>query len=172
MRRVALLRAINVGGHTVKMDRLRALFTELGFGDVATLIASGNVMFDDAARDDAALEARIQAHLAGSLGYDVATFIRRGPELAAAAAHDTIRDDGTLYIGFLRSAPSAESAGAIAALSTDSDELTVHGRELYWRARDGIGRSKITGARLEKLLGGPLTLRNVNTVEKLAALVT
>ena len=172
MRRVALLRAINVGGRTVKMDRLRSAFTDLGFGDVATLIASGNVIFDDSARDDAALEARIENHLAGAFGFDVATFIRRGPELAAAAAHDSARDDGTLYIGFLKTAPPAAAAGAVAALSTATDHLAVHGRELYWRATDGIGRSKITSARLEKLLGGPLTLRNVNTVEKLAALVS
>ena len=45
---VALLRAINVGGRTVKMDRLRALFEELRYANVETFIASGNVLFDTA----------------------------------------------------------------------------------------------------------------------------
>ena len=63
MRRyVAFLRAINVGGHTVKMDRLRALFAELGHGGVETFIASGNVIFE-AAGGEAALEAALVSHM-------------------------------------------------------------------------------------------------------------
>ena len=49
-RHIAFLRAINVGGHTVTMDRLRQLFTGLGLKDVETFIASGNVIFSSAAR--------------------------------------------------------------------------------------------------------------------------
>ena len=45
-RLVAFLRAINVGGHNVKMDRLRELFEALGLSNVETFIASGNVIFD------------------------------------------------------------------------------------------------------------------------------
>ena len=70
---VALLRAINITGRTIKMDRLRALFAELGLANVATFIASGNVLFDaDGAAE--ALETRIEAHLQDALGYEVATF--------------------------------------------------------------------------------------------------
>ena len=69
---IAFLRAINVGGHIVKMDELRRLFTELGFANVATLIASGNVIFQtDAAGDGRDLEWRIERHLQQALGYDV-----------------------------------------------------------------------------------------------------
>jgi uncharacterized protein (DUF1697 family) len=42
---VAFLRAINVGGHTVKMDHLRRLFEALGFTNVETFIASSDVVF-------------------------------------------------------------------------------------------------------------------------------
>ena len=48
---VALLRAINVGGHTVKMDHLRSLFEAIGFSNVETFIASGNVIFDSRSKD-------------------------------------------------------------------------------------------------------------------------
>ena len=45
-RYITFLRAINVGGHTVKMDRLREIFESLGFANVETFIASGNVVFE------------------------------------------------------------------------------------------------------------------------------
>ena len=73
---IAFLRAINVGGRTVKMDRLRGLFEHLGYADVETFIASGNVIFQSPAEDTRALEQQIEAHLAASLGYEVATFVR------------------------------------------------------------------------------------------------
>ena len=50
-RLIAFLRAINVGGHTVKMDHLRQLFESLGFSGVETFIASGNVVFETNARN-------------------------------------------------------------------------------------------------------------------------
>ena len=49
-RYVAFLRAINVGGHVVKMEALRKLFESMGFQRVETYIASGNVIFDSEAR--------------------------------------------------------------------------------------------------------------------------
>ena len=53
---VAFLRAINVGGHLVKMDELRGLFEALGFSNVETFIASGNVIFDSKATNVKSLE--------------------------------------------------------------------------------------------------------------------
>jgi uncharacterized protein (DUF1697 family) len=75
-RSVAFLRAINVGGHTVKMADLRRSFEALGFGGVATHIASGNVIFETDAGDPAALEDRIEKALQTDLGYRVDTFVR------------------------------------------------------------------------------------------------
>jgi uncharacterized protein (DUF1697 family) len=66
MRLIAFLRAINVGGHTVRMAMLRALFEELGLDDVETFIASGNVVFSASAKNVPALERRIEQHLAAS----------------------------------------------------------------------------------------------------------
>ena len=64
------------------MARLRALFGSLEFEDVATVIASGNVLFSARARGGAPLERRIETHLREALGYEVATFLRGGSELA------------------------------------------------------------------------------------------
>jgi len=82
---VALLRAINVGGHVVKMDRLRKIFESLGFSNVETFIASGNVVFESPATNPQTLEKQIESQLQKSLGYEVVTFIRSGSELAAIA---------------------------------------------------------------------------------------
>jgi uncharacterized protein (DUF1697 family) len=166
-----------VGGHVVKMDRLRALFEEMELQNVQTFIASGNVIFETAHGPAAAgaLEARIERGLRAALGYEVATFLRTPAEVAAAAGRKEVgtasadEEGATLYVGFLRAAPPADARDRVLALRTDIDELAVHGRELYWLCRTRISDSPLTGARVEKALGMPTTLRNVTTVRKLAA---
>jgi uncharacterized protein (DUF1697 family) len=173
-RYVALLRAINVGGHTVKMDALRAHFTRMGFANVETFIASGNVLFD-ASGSAQKLEERIETELERTLGYPVATFVRTAGELAAVVRQEPFPqgvidpEHHSLYIGFLRDKPSADTAKRVAALRTPVDELAVHGRELYWGCRTRISETEVSGALLERTLGTPMTSRNITTVRKLAA---
>lgn len=170
MRRVALLRALNVGGHTVTMTRLRTLFEALGLDDVQTVIASGNVLFSTRARSVPALERRIEAHLFKSLGYEVETFLRSGEELAAAStAHPDPALGEALSVLFLREALTPAQRRALAALDTPTDEFSAVGREAYWLRHGRISDSKVTGRQLEKALGGPFTARNITTVRKLAA---
>ena len=69
------------------MDRLRTLFESMNLTDVTTVIASGNVLFSSRAGNQARLERRIEAHLRDALGYEVATFLRSGQELAEIVAH-------------------------------------------------------------------------------------
>jgi uncharacterized protein (DUF1697 family) len=45
-RYIAFLRAINVGGHTVKMELLCRLFESFGYSNVETFISSGNVVLE------------------------------------------------------------------------------------------------------------------------------
>jgi uncharacterized protein (DUF1697 family) len=172
---VAFLRAINVGGHTVKMDYLRALFEALGLANVETFIASGNVIFDSKSKNTLALEQKIEKHLQETLGYEVATFLRSTSDLLEVAQYkpfsdaDLIAPENRLYIGFLPDGPSEPAKQKLLACSTTVDEFHIHGRELYWLCRTAFSDSEFSGARLEKTLGLPTTLRNVNTVRKLAA---
>lgn len=173
-RHIAFLRAINVGGHTVKMDRLRALFAGMGFANVETFIASGNVIFDAPAAGRAALEREIEAGLQTALGYRVDTFIRTPAELAVVAAERPFGDADhaaphSLYVAFVGSAPDEAARARVLALAGTVDALHVDGRELYWLRRDGLGESAISGAAIEKALGGPATVRNMRTVARLAA---
>src|SRR6185503_16055156 len=66
---IAFLKAINVGGHIVKMDYLRQLFEEMGFSNVKTFIASGNVIFDSASKSGKTMEKKIEEFLHSRLGY-------------------------------------------------------------------------------------------------------
>ena len=171
-RYVAFLRAINVGGHVVKMDRLRALFEELRLGNVETFIASGNVLFDTASKDIGALEARIEKHLAKALGYDVGTFIRPLGELADIVRRHPFLDEEarahSLWVGFMKAPPGAATTSALAALASDVDEFHVSGREVYWLCRIRSSDSK-AAAPLQRALGATNTFRNVTTVRRLAA---
>ena len=167
-RYIAFLRAINVGGHIVKMERLRAHFEELGFDHVETFIASGQVIFDARAADPAKLEAKIEKHLRAALGYDVATFIRT-PEQLRKIAKIARTDGRTLYVCFTRQRPGKAAQDKLSTYNDDTNEFEVHGTEVYWYRRGALSDAKFTGALLEKIIGMPATARNVNTVNRLVA---
>src|SRR6185369_7638770 len=170
---VAFLRAINVGGHTVKMDQLRDLFVELGFANVETFIASGNVIFDVKSANTKALESRIEKQLKKSLGYEVTTFLRSLPELTHTdqyqpfSSEELETEGNTLFVCFLREAPLKESAKKLMSCASAIDGFHINGRELYWLYRRGNGESKFYGPPLEKIMGMQTTVRNVNTVKRL-----
>jgi len=172
---IAFLRAINVGGHTVKMDELRRLFTGLGFANVETFIASGNVIFDSPAKNSRSLEKKIETCLLAALGYEVATFVRSVPELLRVAHYRPFPDTElavaghTLYIGFMAAEPDSAAKEKLLGLATKVDDFHLQGREVYWLCRVSFGESEVSGALLAKTLGLPATIRNSTTVRKIAA---
>lgn len=170
-RYVALLGGINVGGHRVAMERLRTEFEALGHSDVATFIASGNVMFTAPRRRDH--ESRIAAHLEAQLGWPVPTFVRTAAELVAAAdlrPFGRTPDGHTHMVAFCRDAPDADAATTIEASGTEVDRFEVHGREVHWLIHGTVMSSKVNSTRLGKLTG-PVTTRNITSLERLADLV-
>ena len=171
---IAFLRAINVGGHTTKMNDLRQLFEALGFSGVETFIASGNVVFETTARNTKVLEGKIERRLREALGYEVATFIRTDAELDNIANYTPFRQSAleaaeALNIAFLADPLDAMSSQKVMALRTGIDDFHVHGREIYWLCRKKQSESTFSNAILEKTLGKPSTLRGANTVKKMAA---
>jgi uncharacterized protein (DUF1697 family) len=173
-RQVALLRAINVGGRIVRMAELRTLFEELGFANVETFIASGNVIFDSRVTNGQRLEQQIARHLKAALGYEVAAFIRTIAEMAVIAAYrpfpaaDLRADGASLYVMFLPGPLSRTRRRDAEALSTPQDALHVRGREIYWLARRKLTGTLVDGAALAKAIGAPTSMRNMNTVRKIA----
>ena len=173
-RYVAFLRAINVGGHTVKMDYLRQLFERLGFSNVETFIASGNVLFETNSKGGNALEKEIEVRLNEALGYDVATFIRTDAELKAISSYkpfaQTQLDAAVAFnVAFLKSTLDDKSKQKVMALRTDIDEFHVHGCELYWLCKKRQSESTFSNAVLERTMDKPSTIRGLTTVQKIAA---
>jgi uncharacterized protein (DUF1697 family) len=173
-RLVAFLRAINVGGHTVRMAELKSLIEGLGFKDVETFIASGNVLFSARAGDLRAVERRIASGLQAALGYEVATFVRTGAEVAAIAGYAPfkpalLKQAVAFNVGLLESAPSPEACRALAALQTGVDEFHVHGREAYWLSRGRQSESPFFKIGFERVLKVRTTVRALTTIRALVA---
>lgn len=173
IRYAALLRAVNVGGRTVRMEELRTIFQDMGFRDVRTLLASGNVLFS-ASDEPAGLQARIEQTLERSLGYEVKTFIRSAADLSAAVGNapytpEEIAGATAFNVAFLERALRKPEQSAVMALRTPVDDFRIQGRELFWLCRVKQSESEFSNARLERAAGIRSTIRGWNTVRKLAA---
>ena len=173
---IALVRGINVGGHAnVPMAGLRAFFAELGFRDVHTLLQSGNAVFSGASKSAAELETRLQKEAAKRLGLRTEFFVRSAGEWADVVARNPFpneaqRDPARLVVMVVKSAPPASAVEALQAAVRGPEIVRAGGRHLYITYPDGQGRSKLTGALIEKKLATTGTARNWNTVLKLDAL--
>ena len=171
-RYAAFLRAINVGGHVVKMDALKKSFVQLGFTNVESFIASGNIVFDSGSANGAALEKKIAAALEKSLGYEVVTFVRTSTELSDVAAcvpFKGIDDAPTFVVGFLAAPLAPAEQKKLMALASEVDRFHVRGRELWWYSERGQGESTFSNVVLERAIGVRTTFRNMRTVRKMAA---
>ena len=165
------LRGVNLGPRRrVGSADLRAVFEAMGFGDVATFRASGNVVFT---AEPPALEDRIEQTLAESLGFEVAVFLRTAAEVRAISAQepfdscDVEAAQGKLQITLLRDRPPARARKEVLALATDEDRLAFGERELYWLPSGGIRDSALNVKAIEQRLGVN-TMRTKGTIDELA----
>ncbi len=166
---IAFLRAINLGGRTVKMDVLRAAFEQLDVEDVWTFIASGNVVFRSR-RAARTLEPRIERHLLDTFGWPVPTFLRTADELRAILKEAPFDpEDGTTHVVFMRSEISDQARTVLESVESGVDALRVRRSEVYWRIRGRMLDSALTAGHIEKVAGMPGTARNLNTVRRLVA---
>jgi len=174
--RIALLRAVNVAGHQqVAMGGLRDLLAQLGLVDVRSLLQSGNLIFRSDSRSGAALERLLESEVSKRLDLQTDFFIRSAKELTAIVTNNPFRDEaasdpGHLVVMFLKDAPDAKNIEALRAAITSAEILSADGKQLYIVYPDGIGRSRLTNALIERKLGTRGTGRNWNTVLKLDAL--
>ncbi|HVJ05160.1 MAG TPA: DUF1697 domain-containing protein [Candidatus Saccharimonadales bacterium] len=173
-RYVAFLRAINVGGHVVKMEALRVLFESLKFKSVETFIASGNVIFETSAMPAADLQTKIEMALRKALGYEVCTFVRTDGELREIVRYKPFPESATLTaatfcVGFMYTPMAAEAEQRVLSFRNPDDDFHVHGSELYWLSRGRQSDSTFSNALFEKTLKIQATFRGITTVRKLAA---
>lgn len=182
MRYAAFLRGVNVGGHRpLKMADVRAAFERMGFGNVRTVLASGNVVFDGGGHDPEKgdlpeLTARIESDLERVFGYPIAVALRRVADLQRLVASDPFKDvaatpDTRLYITFLshpvRSGTRARPGKRVADLRlvqiTPGEVLSAITLSPGW------GTSELM-AFLEKEFGPGVTTRNWNTITRIGGI--
>jgi len=170
---IALLRGVNVGGHhAIRMDALRALCESLGCAGPRTYVQSGNVVFKTGERDLDALARRIEEAVGRTFGFQPNVILRTAAEMKGVIARNpfasrTGLDPARLLVTFLARDPGAEASKKLLAIPTEPEELRVDGREVYTYYPNGIGRSKLSPALIEKVLQTPGTGRNWNSVTRL-----
>ncbi|MDQ6696587.1 MAG: DUF1697 domain-containing protein [Actinomycetota bacterium] len=170
-KRVAFLRAVNLGRRTVKMARLVEVFEQLGYDSVWTHINSGNVVFDGSG-SRAALQRAIEPALQDAFGFEVTTFVRTAAELRRSvnAQPFDVAGGDTHFVTFLKSPPSVADARALESLSNDMDTLVVQGRDVHWRMHGRSTESSLTSKDWAAIVGERAsTSRNMTMLRKLVA---
>ena len=173
---IALLRAVNVGGHgKVGMVDLRAMIAALGFADAKTLLNSGNLVFRGAGPGGRALEDTLEREAAERLDLHTDFMVRTAQqwsEIIAVNPYPGEADSNPSHflVMVMKAAPSEGAVGALRAAIPGNEVVHVNGDTAYITYPDGIGHSKLTTARIESKLGTRGTARNWNTVRKLAEL--
>jgi uncharacterized protein (DUF1697 family) len=172
-RYAAFLRGVNLGKRTVKSAELKTAFEAMGFENVKTLLASGNVLFD--AASDKGLKTRIEAGLKAQFGFEVGTVLRSLDELRAMVKSDPFKrqegEDAKLHVMLFDT--SVPSGLAPKGMAGDFDVAKVGKHEIFFifhQKPDGTytGNSNFD---LEKRLpkGTLVTMRNWNTILKATA---
>ena len=171
---VALLRGVNIGSKTrIAMADLRALVEGLGYGNVKTLVNSGNVVFtDDLGRDNVVLADELHDALVHRHGLDVGVVVRSGAEMAAIVANNPFPEAAAtpklLHVSFLDRVPAKERIAALQEVERGEDDFRVIGTEVYLSLPNGLSGAVFNVNGLDKALGVVATSRNWNTVTKLA----
>lgn len=170
---VAFLKGMNLGNRRITNEDLRAAVEALGFEQVETFRASGNVVFAAGRRSDAKLQELLERGLRERLGYEVPAFIRSGAELREIAAARPFPDDGwggKLQVALLHEGPAKGAREQALRLADERDRLHLAegARELYWLPRKGISESPLDWKALERALGAT-TVRTIGTIEQIAA---
>jgi uncharacterized protein (DUF1697 family) len=175
MMHVALLRGVNVGGNNlIAMADLCGLLENLGFSRGRSLLQSGNLVFEAKGRTAAELERLLEAETEKRFKRSVDYFVRSPEEWKKLVERNPFpresKDDPShLLVQFLKRAPKPADAKSLEAW-TGPERVRTDGKQAYIAYPDGIGRSKLTAAVLEKKLGSG-TGRNWNTIRKLSGLL-
>jgi uncharacterized protein (DUF1697 family) len=168
-RLVALLRGVNVGGITVKSAELADVVRGLGYDDVKTVLASGNVLFTTGESAATAKE-RLEAALGERFGYEAWVHV-----LTAAAVERIVagypfarRDDRYAYVVFVVK-PEVRAELLATELDPAVEEVAEAEGVLYWTVPKGSTLESAFGRAQSVARHKPwLTTRNLNTLEKLA----
>ena len=168
---VALLRGINVGGRNkVPMADLRALAADLGWTNVFTYIASGNLFFD-AAAEAAAIETTLEGAIDRRFGITIPVIVRvtaQWPDLIAANPFPEAADaePDRLMLCLTKAAPRDDAASKLEEHARNGEQVRLAGGALWVYYPKGAGTSRLSPSLFDRLAGSPVTARNWRTVIK------
>ncbi len=169
----ALLKGINVSGHKIiKMAKLRAMFEELGYKNVRTLIQSGNVVFESTAAAET-VRKKIEDGIKETFGFDVNVIIRSKAEMEAIIKGYPFgkvkgHEEWKISVGYLSAAPTKAEIKELESANNDKEMIIVSGNNLYHLIRGGFSDSELFKKNtVGKTLNVVCTVRNWNTTNKL-----
>lgn len=168
---VFLFRAVNVGGAKLPMAELREIASGLGAQDVATYIASGNLICRPHGEPDV-FAGELERAVEERYGFFREVISRSREEISAALrAHPfEVVDPKFSYVSFCRDAPAPEAITKAESFETGDDRWQVIGRDLHIRYANGAGSAQMKLPSILRALATPTTARNLSTVEKLIEL--
>ncbi len=174
---VAMLRGINVSGHKIiKMERLRAVFEELGFAHVKTYVQSGNVIFETD-KTPAGLAGTIERKILAEFGFEVPVLTKSAKELKDIVGRspfvkDPAIDKAKLHVTFLANDPPRNALELLQPLAAGTEQVRIAGRAVYLYCPNGYGNTKLSNTAIEKRLSCRATTRNWATTNKLLEMAT
>ncbi|HEY8268269.1 MAG TPA: DUF1697 domain-containing protein [Xanthobacteraceae bacterium] len=171
---IAMLRGVNVGNNSLKMERLREVCMDLGFRSVRTYVQSGNVVFE-ATGVPSRWCGKFERALAAEVRLPVSIIVRTPAEMRIIVSRNPFLkrrgiDTTKLHVTFLMQEPSKTARSALTGISAGDDEFHLSGENIYIHCPNGYGRTKLSNNAHEKTLGVRATTRNWNTVNRLYAM--
>lgn len=174
-RHVLLLRGVNVGGNKkVPMAGLRQMLSDLGHGNVRTLLNSGNAVFDaPRAAPSGRLAAAIEAAIEKTFGFSSRSFVLTAAELEVAIDENPLVSRATnpsrLLVAFLMEADDTRRLKTLPTQPWGDDAIAIGSRAAYLWCSEGISRSELPDA-VGRAVKHDVTTRNWATVLKLQAM--
>lgn len=168
---IALLKGVNVGGHRmVPMADLRVALTKAGYGDVRTVLATGNIVLETPEIDATILESNLEHDLQAALGVTAAVIVRPASEWDAILAANPFpdvaeREPGRLLVVVMKAPPDLAKATTYLDTYQGPERVEFVGREVFIHYPDGQGASRLSIPRL-----GNGTARNWNTMRRIASI--
>jgi uncharacterized protein (DUF1697 family) len=169
---ISLARGINVGGKTLKMEKLRNIYESLKLHDIITYIQSGNVLFNSEQQEPVKIKQLIERKIKLVTGLDIIIILRIQRELEKIVKNNPfikygIKETEKMYVTFLEDAPSKDLITALIPPKPTKDEFKILGKEIYLYCPGGYGETVLSNNFFEKKLKIGATTRNWRTINKL-----
>ncbi|WP_152395045.1 DUF1697 domain-containing protein [Paenibacillus guangzhouensis] len=172
---VGFLRGINVGGkNKIKMAELKKMLESTGLAQVQTYLQTGNILFQSDQSAEA-LREQIEQAIHEQFGMSLTVVLRTAEQMKKVLAVcpyevEKLTEGQTIQISVLTEAPDQKMADILSKDISERDEFQLQGCEIYFLFRQSVLDSKLA-ANLQKL-GGRVTTRNWNTMQKLSELAS